>query len=92
MSITLRVHVSQACIDTGVREDKTRCPLAQAIRAARPDASFVSVDGVIQFVAESANWRGYHTFETRSFLQDFDDGVSANPFEAILTFKQEYPL
>jgi len=80
---TLRVDVSQYCIDNGQPEETTSCPIALAVRKMYPDSS-ISVDGDL-------NIDGYRYFSdvAMEFVSKFDSGMSVQPQAIIFTMESD---
>ena len=77
---SVRITVTQADIDAGVREDCHNCPIARAVKRAFPGASNVTVEGMICFD------HGQQTFDcvlppvADDFIDRFDNGLQVAPF------------
>jgi hypothetical protein len=79
----LKVDVTQEIIDRSVPKDSSHCMIADAIAAAYPRASFISVDlATIRFTDVEAGFRYVYLTprHAQAALLDFDQGVKPAPF------------
>lgn len=84
----MKVKITKDCIKNAVKRDSHRCMIADAVRAAVPDARYISVD------LQSIRWsnmksgKRFTAFTPRigqHKLLDFDQGHSVQPFEMEVT-------
>lgn len=87
----LRVAVTQDIIDSAVPKDSGHCMIAEAIAAAYPTATWISVDlATIRFTDEAAGYRYIYLTPrpAQAALLDFDQGVTPQPFHFVVTAAQ----
>jgi len=80
----LKVEVTQEIINNSVPKDSGHCMIADAVAAAYPRASFISVDlATIRFTDLEAGFRYIYLTprHAQAALLDFDDGVKPAPFK-----------
>ena len=84
----LDLDVSQDIIDSSVRESSSHCMIADAVKAAIPEARFVSVD--LQTIRWSQGEKRYVVLTPRTgqlALLDFDQGINPVPFKIRLNLR-----
>lgn len=84
----VRVHVTQEIIDASTRRDSSHCMIADAIKAAVPEAAYVSVDlATIRFTDLNAGCRYVYLTprHAQSALLAFDQGKKPEPFTVQLS-------
>lgn len=85
----IKFNVTQEDINSGIRNDCTRCPIAHALRRAHPlleipepgDFSFYSADGKFY---EARDWPS----DVAKFILGFDEGKIVEPFESYIEFEE----
>jgi hypothetical protein len=77
------VEVTQEIIDRSAVRDSSHCMIAEAVKAAYPTATYISVDlATIRFTDESAGFRYIYLTpqKAQAALLDFDQGDKPAPF------------
>lgn len=83
----IKVKVTQQCINEGIPEDPSCCPIALAISGGDNRQSFIAVNP--QHV--TLDFGAYYTLpiEAIGFIEDFDSGKAVAPFEFEMTQQEE---
>jgi hypothetical protein len=82
---TIKVQVTQECIDNGVKDKCRECPVAQALIKAGFDTPEVYSDKIQYWVNNDHVSAWACTEEVTDFIELYDDGNPVKPFEFEMT-------